>query len=237
MKSINTDTFLILDKISRDEFFFKNSAKLIGGTALAYYFNHRESFDIDISFPYCSKLPSLDFLSKYNAEKIEFDVGTMQEIENEGGDIDDYQQRFYIYNIKADFVVNPGSNFLEDSILKDNTGVKFNNIEIASPDTIFKQKSLLLLERNKIRDLYDIVYFLKKTDKTPRDVLETIKEYRITYCDKDIISLMKAKKQDDKDIIQEPISNPIDGMSTSYNILKGYLVRELEKTQNLGLGR
>lgn len=237
MNTINKETFLILDKISKDKFFINNTAKLIGGTALAYHFNHRESFDIDISFPYCSKLPLLDFLSKYNAEKIEFNIGTKQEMENDGGDIDDYQQRFYIDNIKVDFVVNTGSNILENNILKENSGKKFNNIEITSPATIFKQKSLLLLDRNKIRDLYDIVYFLRKTDKTAMDVLETIKEYRITYHDKDIISLMKAKKQDIKDIIQEPISNSIKGMSTSYDVLKGYLVRELEKTQNLVLSR
>jgi len=237
MNSINADTLLVLDKISSDDFFLKDSAKLIGGTALAYHFNHRESFDVDISFPYCSKLPSFDFLLKYNAEKIEFDIGTIQTIENDGGDIDHYQQRFYIDNIKTDFMVNLGSNFIEADILKNDKGKKFNNIEIASPETIFKQKSLLLMDRNKIRDLYDVVFFLKNTDKVAKEILDTIKEYRITYRDKDIISFIKAKKQDIMDISQEPISRPINGMSTSYNVLKNYLVKELEKTQNLEIGR
>ena len=59
---ISRKTGILLEKFKHISLFSENKAVLIGGTALAYHFSHRESFDLDICFPFSKKLPELDFL-------------------------------------------------------------------------------------------------------------------------------------------------------------------------------
>jgi len=51
----------LLEQFSKESIFEENRAALIGGTAIAYHTQHRVSFDLDISFPHHTTLPSLDF--------------------------------------------------------------------------------------------------------------------------------------------------------------------------------
>jgi len=90
-------------------------------------------------------------------------------------------------------------------------------------------KSLLLLDRNKIRDLYDVVYLLKYHHFIPKDILDTIMEYRITYTGKQIIQLIESKKPDELDIGFEGISHPLMEL-VEYGELKDYLLSELHTT-------
>ena len=62
---INQQTQALLDKFKKIPLFSKHKAILIGGTALAYHLSHRESFDLDICFPFLNKLPELDFLEDF----------------------------------------------------------------------------------------------------------------------------------------------------------------------------
>jgi len=63
---INQQTQTLLDKFKEISLFSKHKAILIGGAALAYHLSHRESFDLDICFPFSDKLPELDFLDIVN---------------------------------------------------------------------------------------------------------------------------------------------------------------------------
>jgi hypothetical protein len=98
-------------------------------------------------------------------------------------------------------------------------------LRIASIDSIFKLKSLLLLDRNKIRDLYDIVYMMKECGYTGKDFIDTIIHYRITYLPKHIIQLIEAKKEDTFDIegVEKPSMNIV-----TYQKLKLYLIKKLK---------
>lgn len=127
---------------------------------------------------------------------------------NEGGVMEDYHQRFSIDGVKVDFVVNPSSNIYEKEILQNDNALEYGTLDITSLDTLFKLKSLLILDRNKIRDLYDLVYLLKYQDYTAKDLLDTIKTYRFTYTDKQIIQLIESKEGDELDIEFEGIAEP-----------------------------
>ena len=63
---INQQTQALFDKFKEIPLFSEHHAILIGGTALAYHLSHRESFDLDICFPFSDKLPDLDFLESFN---------------------------------------------------------------------------------------------------------------------------------------------------------------------------
>jgi len=221
---------LLLEQFSKEHFFKKKQAQLIGGTAIAFHVKHRMSFDIDITFPHHSTLPSLDVLEKYNAKPLPFDRAVIDSVINDGGEIEDYHKRFSIDGVKVDFVVNPSSNILESEILKNDISVPFGYLQITSLDTLFKLKSLLLLDRNKIRDLYDIVYMLEYEGYNAKDILETIKEYRFTYTDNHIVQNIQAKKPDELDVETEGIMEPKMDI-LEYDILQKYIIDKLLKVK------
>jgi len=233
MTTINRQTYSLLEDLSKEDIFKEHKATLIGGTALAYHYGHRESFDIDICFPHNENLPKLPFIKKFNLIKNEFNNFIKDSAINEGGDIDTQIQRYIQKDtgLKVDFVVNTGSNIYESEILKNDLyATSFNNITIASPEVLFKQKSLLLLDRNKIRDLYDVAYLINKEKFTSKEIINTIKTYRITYTDKDIIRLLAAKQPNKLDIINEPISLAKIQDLTEYTKLKSYLLTSIDKS-------
>jgi len=221
---INSQTKALLESFSHIDLFAEHQAVLIGGTALAYHLGHRESFDLDICFPFCDKLPKLDFLDDFEeVVPLEFDRAKIDTAINEGGDINELMQRYIINGVKVDFVVNPSSNIFESEILQNDTSTRLGTLRIASVESIFKLKSLLLLDRNKIRDLYDVVYMFKNCDFGGKDMIETIMRYRITYQPRHIIDLIKAKKEDPFDF--EGIENAVMDI-TDYKKLKEELLSD-----------
>jgi len=223
---INQQTQALLDKFKKIPLFSEHKAILIGGTALAYHLSHRESFDLDICFPFSDKLPELDFLENFEEViPLEFEQGIIDTAINEGGDITKVMKRYIIDGVKVDFVINPSSNIYESEILKDDDKHTLNHLRIASVDSIFKLKSLLLLDRNKIRDLYDMVYLMKECGYTGKDFIDTIMHYRITYLPKNIVQLIEAKEEDPFDIegIEKPTMDII-----AYTDLKSYLLEKIK---------
>jgi len=217
----------LLDKFKQIPLFAKHKAILIGGTALAYHLAHRESFDLDICFPFSDKLPELDFLENFEELiPLKFEPNIIDTARNEGGNINEVMKRYIINGIKVDFVINPSNNIYESEILQNDHKHILKYLRIASVDSIFKLKSLLLLDRNKIRDLYDIVYLIKNCGFSGKDFIDTIMHYRITYLPKHILQLIEAKKEDPFDI--EGIVNPAMDITT-YEELKSYLLKELKK--------
>ena len=222
---INQQTQALLDKFKEIPLFSEHKAILIGGTALAYHLSHRESFDLDICFPFSDKLPELDFLESFNEViPLEFEQSIIDTAINEGGDITEVMKRYIIDGVKVDFVINPSSNIYESEILKEDNKHTLKHLRIASVESIFKIKSLLLLDRNKIRDLYDIVYLMKECKYTGKDFIDTIMHYRITYLPKNIVQLMESKEEDSFDI--EGIEKPTMNIVTYLN-LKSYLLKEI----------
>jgi predicted nucleotidyltransferase component of viral defense system len=227
---INQQTETLLDNFKDIPLFSTYKAILIGGTALAYHLAHRESFDLDICFPFSDTLPELDFLDGFEEViPLEFEQGIIDTAINDGGDITEVMKRYIINGVKVDFVTNPSGNIYESRILKDDNKHMLNHLRIASVESIFKLKSLLLLDRNKIRDLYDIVYLMKTCGYTGKDLIDTIIHYRITYLPQQIIQLIEAKEEDPFDI--EGINNPAMDIAT-YEELKLYLLDKVQHISN-----
>jgi hypothetical protein len=223
---ISPETKRLLEQFAQVELFAKHRAILIGGTALAFHLSHRESFDLDICFPHCDVLPALDFLNRFEeVVPLEFDRAIIDMAINEGGDIHEVIRRYIIDGIKVDFVINPSTNIYESDILKNEKNTDLGTLRIASVESIFKLKSLLLLDRNKIRDLYDVVYMLEYCGFSGKDLLDTIMRYRITYRPGDIIKLIEAKKEDPFDY--EGIINA-SMTSIDFTTLKSVLIERLK---------
>ncbi|WP_457595776.1 nucleotidyl transferase AbiEii/AbiGii toxin family protein [Hydrogenimonas sp.] len=204
---IAPETKALLERFSQIDSFADHHAILIGGTALAYHLGHRESFDLDICFPFSDTLPELDFLERFEEViPIEHDRTIVDTAIDEGGDISEVMRRYIIDGVKFDIVVNPSSNIYESEILQNDHATRLNRLRIASVESIFKLKSLLLIDRNKIRDLYDLLYMMEYCGFTGQDFLDVVLRYRITYRPRHVIDLIEKKKEDPFDY--EGIVNP-----------------------------
>jgi len=225
--SMKKETKQILDKIKNCSLFKEKKAILIGGTALSIHLKHRLSEDLDFMFYKENILPRDDLLlfkDKYKAEFKAFDTLIQQEFINDGGDINDYQQRFIIDGIKIEFVVNIG-NILEKNIVNEINIEEYQGIPIASLESLKQMKSLLLMERNKIRDLYDVVYMIKNNILTIKEFINTIKKYRLTYEENYILNKIKYKTLSFND---EGLDGLIDN-PPNFEELKNYLIAKIEQ--------
>ena len=225
--SMKKETKQVLDKIKDFSFFKEKKAVLIGGTALSIHLKHRLSEDLDFMFYKEDTLPRDDLLlfqDKYKAEFKPFDTLTQQEFINDGGDINDYQQRFMIDGIKIEFIANIG-NILEKNIINEDNIEEYKEIPIASLESLKQMKSLLLMDRNKIRDLYDVVYMIKNNILTVKEFINTIKKYRLTYEENYILNKIKNKQL-------SPNDEGLDGLTDnppSFEELKNYLIIKIEQ--------
>ncbi len=213
----------VLNPLIRIETLKELKATLIGGTALSYHFGHRVSFDIDICFPYHDRLPDLGFLNRLGkVEHLPFNQAAIDEAANEGGDIYDYIQRFKVDGIKIDLVAGCGSNILEQRIYQTDDVTNHGFLRIASPKSIFETKSLLLMDRNTTRDMYDLLYMIRFQGFDAASIIQNIMRYRITYQPQDIIKYIKSKSPDLEldETIHSPVMQPTDFDSLKSELLK-----------------
>lgn len=227
------ETEKVLEKIKDFKFFKEKKAVLMGGTALSIHLKHRLSEDLDFMFYKDNKLPRdelLLFADKYKANFLSFDKMTEDEFLNEGGDIYDYQQKFIIDGVKIEFVTNLG-NILEKEIINESNIETYQSIPIASLDSLKKLKSLLVMDRNKIRDLYDVVYMIKNNILTTKEFIDTIKKYRLTYDENYILNTLKNKKLSSND---EGLENLVDN-PPSFEELRDFLINEIAKEMLNGI--
>ena len=156
---------------------------LVGGTALSLYLEHRLSEDLDFATTE-RKLPKeaiSDFLNRLREGGSEIeDILPMAERQyaiNEGCDIDDYHQDWSVDGVKLTFFTLPKENGREK--LAEDPGEEWSkNLRLASLETLFITKSLVLADRHTMRDNFDMHALLQRDDFCYADVVEAFKTYR-----------------------------------------------------------
>jgi predicted nucleotidyltransferase component of viral defense system len=156
---------------------------LVGGTALSVYLKHRLSEDLDFATTE-RKLPIKaisDFLNRLREDGSEIeDILPMAERQyaiNEGCDIDDYHQDWSVDGVKLTFFTLPKENGREK--LAEDPGEEWSkNLRLASLETLFITKALVLADRHAMRDNFDMHALLQRDDFSYADVVETFKAYR-----------------------------------------------------------
>lgn len=118
-----------------------NDMRLVGGTALALQYGHRQSIDLDFFGDLtCEQEKTQEILSKYGK------VTVLKETKN---------IRIYVVdNIKVDFVHYSCYPWLEDAIFED-------GIRLASPKDIAAMKINAIEGRGTRKDFVDVFFLLK----------------------------------------------------------------------------
>ncbi len=154
-----------------------------GGTALSIYLNHRLSEDLDFattdkSLPTKAISTLLERLTNEGcAIEDATPVAYRQNAINDGYDIEEYYQDWLVDGVKLTFFILEEKNGRKK--LADDPGVPWDqNLRIASFDTLFVTKSLVLVDRHALRDNFDMYTLLASKQFSYADLVRAYKTYR-----------------------------------------------------------
>ncbi len=162
---------------------FLDQFLLVGGTALSVYLKHRLSEDLDFATAE-KKLPKKaisEYIHRLKEKGSEVEdilpVAARQDAINDGIDIDDYQQDWSVDGVKLTFFTLSQENGRK-KLAKD-PGKKWSgSLRLASLETLFITKSLVLADRHTIRDNYDMHVLLQLDAFSFADMVQAFKVYR-----------------------------------------------------------
>ncbi len=188
----------VLQKIYNNEI-FNDELYFTGGTALAYYLNHRISEDIDIVS--ASKLNHrviISQMSTLGATKIKDEHETA--LRMAGLFPDEYMIKFVLDNVKVEFF--QANRPIQQEILSKMTFKNFENstLKILDVKSIAKLKIVALIMRDKSRDLFDFGTILEEEIFTVDELIDSCTKVddRLNSLE-NIIHFVKSKKEPNDD--------------------------------------
>jgi predicted nucleotidyltransferase component of viral defense system len=183
-----------LNKIS-DNKIFDDELYFIGGTALAYYLNHRISEDIDIVSSKTLQYKQI-ILSITSLGAIKILDEHVTALRMAGLFPDEYMIKFILDKVKLEFF--QANRVIQKDILSQ---ADFNNFEntklkILDVKSISKLKLVALIMRNKSRDLFDFGAILEHKILNQEEILELFYKVNNKIKDtSDVIEFLKSKKE------------------------------------------
>ncbi|MDD4969765.1 MAG: nucleotidyl transferase AbiEii/AbiGii toxin family protein [Paludibacter sp.] len=167
----------LLEKIKDDPLFHKHEFRFVGGTALSYHIGHRISEDLDFAF--ALPLPVFDiksFAMKYRGSLIP-DPRASAFMINSGIDFDTRFLRYMIDGVKVEFFF-PEDPFSQMCLSGECTAYNESNVAILNLIDISKMKVKALMDRVKIRDLYDVSEIFERGILTEVDFFAAVYDYK-----------------------------------------------------------
>ena len=161
-KTILTANQLDFLELAQSEPFIIKDFYLTGGTALsAFYYFHRESYDIDL---FCEEKEVNYFATDAFLKKISRKLNIIQIKRSQFLGLVSYQ---LVYNNKARLKVD----FNYYPFLRVDKGKKFKNLQIDSIYDIAANKVHTIFMKPRIRDYIDLYFILKKEDYNLRKLI------------------------------------------------------------------
>ena len=214
----------VLNKICNNEI-FNDELYFVGGTALAYYLNHRISEDIDIVSPrtltHRKIIPSITALG---ATKLQDENVTA--LRMAGLFPDEYMIKFVLDNVKLEFF--QANRAIQKEILASATFKSFENskLKILDVRSVAKLKLVALIMRDKSRDLFDFGAILEHNVLSINEIIDLFSKVdsKITSTHNIInfISLKKEPKDDEAVYLSES-----DRMDLSFEEIKIQVIEKI----------
>jgi predicted nucleotidyltransferase component of viral defense system len=184
----------VLKQISNNKI-FDNELYFTGGTALAYYLNHRISEDIDIVSPkalnYKEIIPAITSLGGVKMEDENVTALRMA-----GLFPDEYMIKFVIDNVKLEFF--QANRAIQKEILEEATLKSFENtkLKILDVKSVAKLKIVALIMREKSRDLFDFGAMIEHKIFSKDEIIEQFSKIKsdLTSIEK-ISHFIESKKE------------------------------------------
>jgi hypothetical protein len=211
---------------------------MVGGTALALRLQHRLSEDID--FLTVGKLRRKaietvirDLGKKSRVRKISSPVDE-QDFRDSGLDLDDHQQNYEVDGVRLSFFAqttgNPELTRALADVLKPEPvpRLESGHIRIASLESIFTLKSILLAERVMSRDLYDLYTFINRGAYSLGDILDCCSRFG---ADAETVKIRMLRS---RRAPHDPGVDPTDGSVVTFESLQAWFreqINEFERAQ------
>ena len=210
-----------IEKIYNNEI-FNDELYFVGGTALAYYLNHRISEDIDIvsssSLNHRKIIPNMSILG---AKKLQDENVTA--LRMAGLFADEYMIKFVLDDVKLEFF--QANRLIQKEILKNATVTNFENskLKILDLKSIAKLKIVALLMRDKSRDLFDFGAILENKIFNQDELIELFNKIddKISSLD-NIIDFIKSKEEPQDD--EAVYLNENNRMDLSFEEIKSQVI-------------
>ena len=214
-----------LDKICNDSI-FKDELYFTGGTALAFYLNHRVSEDIDIvsskALPYKKIIPSITTLG---ATKLQDENVTA--LRMAGLFPDEYMIKFVLDDVKLEFF--QANRPIQKEILSTATFTNYenSNLKILDVKSVAKLKIVALIMRDKSRDLFDFVSILEHNILSNKEIVSLFSKIKNDIKNlSDIINFIKSKKEPTDD--EAVYLSESDRIDLSFKEIKEQVIQALE---------
>lgn len=181
LDSLPVKTRRVFDYLAQYDAPVMHKATLMGGTALALLIGHRLSEDLDF-FYFEKELPkqaikSLLYDLKENGFSVTniMDPSRISQARINGIHLDDYIQEYAINGVKVSFgIMAKGSQSRQDYLSTAERVANVGQFTMLSLDPLFKSKAVVLMDRVKSRDLFDLMILLTQHNYTIDDIIDTL---------------------------------------------------------------
>ncbi|MDY0402762.1 nucleotidyl transferase AbiEii/AbiGii toxin family protein [Sulfurovum sp.] len=217
VSSMTASVKQVLTQISNNKI-FDNELYFTGGTALAYYLNHRVSEDIDIvSSKTLNYKEIITAMTSLGAIKIQDENVTA--LRMAGFFPDEYMIKFVLDNVKLELF--HANRPIQKEILSEATFESFENsrLKILDVKSVAKLKLVAFIMRDKSRDLFDFGAILKHKILTKNEIVEIVSKIKNNIVStEDMIHFLKSKKEpiDDETVY----FNEIDRIDLTFDEIK-----------------
>lgn len=213
-----------LDKICNNEI-FNDELYFTGGTALAFYLNHRISEDIDIvsakTLNHKSIIPNMSIAG---ARKVEDENVTALRLA--GLFPDEYMIKFILDDVKLEFF--QANRPIQKEILSTAAFSCYEDskLKILDVKSVAKLKIVALIMRDKSRDLFDFGAMLEHNVLSMDEIVELFSKVdsKIASVD-DVVSFIKSKKEPKDD--EAVYLSETDRIDLSFEEIKEQVIESL----------
>ncbi len=173
------DTRVMFEFLSSSEAMKATGATLMGGTALTLLIGHRLSEDLDF-FYFEKKLPVevdnlIRMLKKTHSVHSTLTSSQISQARINGYNIEDYIREYLIDGVKVSFGVMSKGGTSRNHYFKNTSVIDYQAaFNIVDLDSLFKSKAVVLSDRVKSRDLFDLMVLIRDHGYTVKDIIDSI---------------------------------------------------------------
>jgi len=178
-RSLPAATLAMFNSLSSSAEMKATGATLIGGTALTLLIGHRVSEDLDF-FYFQDTLPAelntlITVLKKDRSVQSLLTSAQISQARINGYNIEDYIREYLIDGVKISFSIMDKGGESRRNYFKNAGVIDFQSaFNILDLDSLFKSKSVVLSDRVKSRDLFDLMVLIRDHGYTIKDVIDAI---------------------------------------------------------------
>lgn len=180
-ETLPENTLAVFEELFQNQVMAATQGTLLGGTALSLQIKHRLSEDLDFTY-FTNKLPSREINTLLYDLKVKgfsvvniLDQSKISEARINGFDLEDFVREYTFNGVKISFfVMNKGSDSRKEYFKNASCLDVDGSFKILDVKSLFESKSVVLMDRVKSRDVYDLMVLINDHGYQVKDIIDAI---------------------------------------------------------------